>query len=96
MGVRPRMAFSLASVGRMTTWEQALLREDAPRCARWRALLHPLGPLRRDLRPLTADAQALLALEPEEDTTLEIKGHRRPCAPDEIAGPQRLKAQDVA
>ncbi|MBK5966781.1 hypothetical protein CCR95_22555 [Thiocystis minor] len=66
------------------------------RCARWRALLHPLCPLCRDLRSLTADARALLALEPEEDATLEIKGDRRPCALDEIAGPQRLKAQDVA
>ncbi|WP_242470765.1 conjugative transfer protein MobI(A/C) [Thiocystis violacea] len=75
---RPRMQYSLASFGRITDWEEALILHYEPQCARLRSLLHHLGQLRRDLRPLTADAQALLDLEPDEDAQLEIEARGLP------------------
>jgi hypothetical protein len=71
---RPRMEYSLASFGRITRWEEALILEYEPQCARLRALLHHIGQLRRDLRPLTTDARSLLVMGSDEDSKLEIKG----------------------
>lgn len=71
---RPRMQYSLASFGRITHWEEVLILEYEPQCARLRALLHHIGQLRRDLRPLTTDARSLLAMGSGEDGKLEIKG----------------------
>ncbi|NEV61610.1 hypothetical protein G3446_06850 [Thiorhodococcus minor] len=59
---RPRMAYSLASFGRITTWEEALIREYEPQCARLRALLHHIGQLRRSTHPILREYQELLAL----------------------------------
>lgn len=74
---RPRMQYSLASFGRMTSWEEALILHYEPQCARLRALLHHIGQLRRDLHPLTVEARALVALgEPDQDAEVEIEGGR--------------------
>ncbi|EGV29640.1 hypothetical protein ThidrDRAFT_3232 [Thiorhodococcus drewsii AZ1] len=72
---RPRMQYSLASFGRLTRWEEALILHYEPQCARLRALLHHIGQLRRDFHPLTTEARALVALgELDQDTTVEIEG----------------------
>lgn len=59
---RPRMQYSLVSFSRMTDWEEALILQYEPQCARLRALLHYIGQLRRSTHPILREYQELLAL----------------------------------
>lgn len=62
---RTRMQYSLGAFGRITPWEETLILQYEPQCARLRTLLHYLGQLRRSTQPILQEYQALMALAAE-------------------------------